>query len=78
MLLTPNGGTRSAVPRATGQPEGCQMDAAEQYVSTLDICEVCGRIVNKRALSECADPDCGLRFCIKCDCPCPVLDAELQ
>lgn len=50
------------------------MDAAEQYVSTLDMCRVCGGIVTKGELSECADPACGLRFCINCDCPCPVRD----
>ena len=36
------------------------------------MCEVCGRIVNRGALSKCGNPDCGLRFCLNCDCPCPI------
>lgn len=52
------------------------MDAAELYVSTLDLCQVCGGIVNKGELSECAEPECGLRFCIGCDCPCLVLEDQ--
>lgn len=49
------------------------MDAAEMFIESLDLCEVCGTIVEKGDLSECLNTDCGLRYCVNCYCPCPVI-----
>lgn len=50
------------------------VDAAELYVSTLDLCDGCGRVVEQGALDECLMCDmrcCGIETC-ECRCPVPT------
>ena len=70
VLLEDDAGTRT-------RKDGTKMDAAELYVSTLDLCDRCGRIVEQGALSGPCE-ECGMRVCglVDCECRCPVWEAS--